>query len=430
MTHLVLLLTFLTCIGITAAWIAENPGHVTMVWFDYRIDTSFAFVLFLTLLSAILITTLLLLVRRLWHTPHLFSRQRSANQQQKGLTELTHSIVALAASDTKAAEAHTRKAEKLLGRTPLTLLLSAQVARTQGDDTRTQSLLEQMLDHKETEYLAARYLSESASKKHQLSKAREMAQRAHTLNPKGIDALLSLNIRLGEWQQAIIAINKALRKGQITRAQLHRYKGIVFAQHAIALMERGQDEAALAVALQAGKQLPTSLPVIQILVRCYIANKQFPKAVNALMAAWKKAPDILLADAFRQATALLPKEKRIKLARKMAAAHPGIYASHMLLAHTHLNAGNWPEARNEVKKAITLTETVTACKLLAEIEISEYSDYDAHGRWLGRSANAQGDATWICSSCGTPAKIWDSHCPHCHSFDTLEWKQRNLTFVS
>lgn len=430
MTHLVLLLLFLTCLGITAAWIAENPGHVTMLWFDYRIDTSFAFVLLLTLLAALALTGIYILAYRIIRAPDHFTRRRSLNQQQKGLTELTHSIVALAAADTKAAEAHTRKAEKLLGRTPLTLLLSAQVARTQGDDVRTQSLLEQMLDHKETEYLAARYLSESASKKLQLSKAREMAQRASALNPQGMEALLSLHIRLGEWQQALTSLHKSLRKGHLTRARLHHFKAIIHAQHAIKLMEQGQDEAALAAARTALKQHPHSLPIIQVAARAYITGKQSPKAVKLILTAWKRQPEILLGETFRSAIASLPKEKQIKLARRLAGIKPGAYASHIVLAQTYLAAGQWLEARNETKKAIALSETAQACKLMAEIELGQYSDYDAHGRWLGRSSTAQADASWICSSCGHTTKNWDAHCPACHSFDTLEWKQRDLKFVN
>ncbi len=429
MTQLFLLLLFLTCVGITAAWIAENPGNVTMTWFDYRIDTSFAFILLLTLVAALALSVVYIFIHRLIHAPHFFTRQRSAKQQQKGLTELTHSIVALAAADTRAAELHTRKAEKLLGRTPLTLLLSAQVARTQGDDARTQILLEQMLDHKETEYLAARYLSESASKHQHLPKAREMAQRANALNPRGMEPLLSLHIRLKEWQQAIITINKGLRKGQITRADLHRYKGLVYAQHALDLMEQGQDEAALATAKQAVKQLPHFVPAINILARAYLTSQQAPKAISLVHAAWKKQPHIQLAETFRSAISPLPKEKQLKLARKLAALHPSAYASQVLLTQTNMAAGNWATARAELKKALAQSETALACKLMAEIEMAEYADYDAQSRWLNRSANAASDGSWVCSGCGHATKIWDTHCPSCHSFATLEWKQRDMAFV-
>ncbi|MBY0406868.1 MAG: hypothetical protein K2Q01_04195, partial [Rickettsiales bacterium] len=413
-TQLALLLIFLACMGITAAWVAENPGSVTMYWFDYRIDTSFALILLVTLAAAFLLTFLYILIFRLIHAPDTLLRRRSLKAHEKGLAELTHSIVALAAADSKAAETHTRKAEKLLGRTPLTLLLSAQVARTQGDDARTQLLLTQMLEHKETEYLAARYLSESATKQHHLTHAREMAVRANKLHPGGLEALLSLHIRLGEWQQAIVAITSALRKGKITRHQLHRYSALVHAQHAIQLMEEGQDETALAVARHALKELPAFLPVVETAARAYVTNQQSAKALKLVMAAWKTHPQTTLAELFRKAAATLPKEKQLKLARKMAAQHPQHYASHILMAQAHIALAHWREARDELKKALTPGDTTLACRLMAEVELGEYSDYDAHGRWLTRSSAARGESLWLCNACGHGGKHWAAHCPSCH----------------
>src|SRR5688572_6132532 len=131
MINLLLLLLFLACLGITAAWIAENPGSVTIYWFDYRIDTSFAFLLLLAILAAITLSYAYIFIRRVILSPGDFLERRSIKHYRKGLTELTFSVAALAAADIKKAETHTRKAEALLGRTPMTLLLSAQIARSQ-----------------------------------------------------------------------------------------------------------------------------------------------------------------------------------------------------------------------------------------------------------------------------------------------------------
>jgi len=429
MTRLIVFLLFLTCTGITAAWIAENPGNVTMLWFDYRIETSFAFILLLSALTALILASLYVFLHHLLRAPTYLSRRRRSKNYEKGITELTHSIVALAAADEKAADIHTRKAEKLLGSTPLTLLLSAQVARMQGDDSRTQQLLENMLGHKETEYLAARYLSETASKHQQLPQARDMARRASKLNPKGLEPLLSLHIRLKEWQEAFIAINSALRKGQITRTQLHHFKSVVYAQQALSLLDQNQDETALIAARNAWKEAPSNIPALQILTRAYIATQRPQDAIKIILNAWKKQPHILLIESLRLATARMPQDKQIKLTQKLATYHPTHHASHIALAQTYLAASQWEKARASAKQAMSQSETTQACKLMAEIEIGEYADYDAHGRWLSRGANATPDGNWVCNSCAHTNKNWDAHCPACHSFDTLEWKQRELTFV-
>jgi len=371
MINLLLLLLFLVCIGITGAWIAENPGHVTMDWFDYRIDTSFAVLLLLAVVASITLAYATIIIRRLILLPHHVSQQHGVRRYQKGLSELTHSVAALAAADIAGAEAHTRKAEKLLGRTPLTLLLSAQIARSQGDDGQTRLLLEHMLEHPETEYLAARSLSESASKQAKLPQALTLAQRAHALNPKGIAAVLGLHIRLAQWQQAMQAVAKAVHKGQITRTELRRYRGMIYLQQGMQLMEEGHREAALIAARQAVKQSPDFVPAIIFAARAYAANQQHKRAVTLLLRAWKKAPQPQLAEALRTVIADEPEKKRSKILRKMAALHP------------------------------------------AE---------DSRTAFRPKPA-------WICQACGHVAPHWNAHCPHCQAFDTLEWKARDIAVV-
>jgi len=365
MINLLLLLVFLTCIGITAAWVAENPGNVTIHWFDYRIDTSFAFLLVLLLVSAVVLAYAYTLIRRIVLAPEYVSNRRSLKRYKKGLTELTYSVAALAAADNKGAQLHTRKAEKLLGRTPITLLLSAQIARSHGDEDKTRMLLTQMLEHPETEYLAARSLSDVATKQQMLPNALTLAERAHALNAGSLAPVLSLQLRLGLWQQGMIAIDKTVRKGKITRSEMRHYKGILYVQQGKQLLEAGQKEAALAAAKQALKQLPYFVPCVLFAAKAFAANGQQGKAISLLFRAQDKTPHAQLAEALRNAIAREPENKQAKLRKKLAAT--------------------------------------------AQSDATHSS--------------------WICSACGHATREWDAHCPNCAAFDTLEWKQRDLAFV-
>jgi HemY protein len=226
MINLLLLIIFVTCLGIASAWVAENPGQVTMYWFDYRIDTSFAFLLLLAIATAFILAYFYIMVRKLIMAPGQISTARQLKKHRKGLTEITYSVAALASADIKHAERHTKKAERLLGQTPLTLLLSAQIARSQGDDTKSRALLESLLDHKETEYLAARSLSDFATKQQLFPKAVAMAERAHQINPKDTSAstaMVGLYIRLGQWQEALEAITKS----RLKHGEKQHYRGLV-----------------------------------------------------------------------------------------------------------------------------------------------------------------------------------------------------------
>lgn len=278
MTNLLLLLFFVACIGSVAAWLAENPGSVTIYWFDWRIDTSFAFLLLAAMIAAFVIAYGWILLRRLILAPKRLSQARQIKHYRHGLAELTHSVAALATGDTANAEAHTKKAQKLLGPTPLTLLLSAQSARNRGDDEKTRHLLGQMLEHKETEYLAARSLSEAASQQQLFPKALALARRAQALNPQASVQVISLHMRLGEWQEAMAAIDKATRRGQLARAQRQRYKGMVHLRQGMDALKQHRNDAALMAAKCVLKELPEFAPALDFAAQAFAAGGNAKKA--------------------------------------------------------------------------------------------------------------------------------------------------------
>lgn len=428
MIELILLLLLLAALGLAAAWMAEHPGMVTMYWLDYRIDTSFGFLILLFILGGILLSWCYLLTRRMVLAPQLITQARGMNKYRKGIQELTHSVVALAASDIKSAELHTQKAEKYLGRTPITLLLSAQVSRLQGDDIRTQSLLESMLEHKETEYLAARYLSDTASKQHKLPKARELARRAHALNSQGTQALLSLHIRLSEWQEAAILLTRSVRRGQLSRQELKHYQAVLHTQHAHELLEENQIESATVTAKHAISAAHDFEPAQVVYIQSLLMAEKFAKAAKYILSRWKVAPSLQLGELFRLALTPMPKEIKLRNLKKLTTIKPDAYETQIAVAEVAIGCGEWKLAREALKNALAGGDTAQACKLMAEVEQAEFADFDAAARWLSRSTNAPSSPAWLCSACGHASKHWAAHCTRCHSFDTLEWKQREMTF--
>lgn len=428
MMDMLLLLVLLACLGMSVAWLAENPGSITLNWMDYRIDTTAAFVLALTLVSALALAYAYLLIRRVLGARKWVAQQRSLRHYRQGMQHLTHSVVALAAADVNAADEHTRKAEKLLGSSPLTLLLSAQVSRLQGNDTRTHTLLESMLAHKETEYLAARLLSESASRSHQLPKARELAARASALNPQGTPALLSLHLRLREWQQGALLLTRALRTGKITRHQLRHLQAMLHARHALTLLDDGLPDTALAAARRAVRAQPDFIPAQEVYIRALLAGGFVKKAIRQCMSWWKQGASQPLGELFRQSVGGLPKEKRLSLTEKFAAIKPDAYETQIAVAQIAIASGHWRMAREALKKALRAGDTATACKLMSEVEQGEYSDFDAAARWLTRSTTATAAPTWVCKNCGHTTKQWDAHCAHCETFDGMQWKNRELSY--
>lgn len=354
MIRLLAFLLLLAVLGVGAAWLAQHPGNVTLTWLGWRIDTSAA----MLMAAAAVLLAAWTLIAAILHMPKQAAQTRQLKQYRKGLTALTHGVAALGASDPEAAHTHTKKAEKHLGKVPLTLLLSAQIARIRGDEAATRALLTQMLEHKETEYLAARSLSDAASKQLLLPQALAMAKRAHALQPAektGITTVVSLHVRLGEWQEADLAIDKARRGGHLGRQELKRLRGVVHVQHGIALLAERHVEAALAAARTAAKDLPHFIPAVTLLARAFAENGQVKKALSIIASAWKRAPHPQLGTALRGIIARQSKEDQAKFTDKFQ---------------------------------VMYTQKLP-------------------------------EPAWQCRACGHNTSEWSAHCPACHGFDTL-----------
>lgn len=282
MINFLLFLFFVACASFAIATIVDNPGSVTMQWFDYQIETSVAFIILIILLAAILLVLFTLLLRLIIASPSQFLRRRNVKQLNAGITELTYSIAALASSNITAAETHVHKVEKLLGKTPLTILLSAQIAKNKGNEATTHALLEQLLEFKETEYLATRSLSDSASKNDNLPKALQLAKRALEMNPKdsaAAVAVASLQIRLKHWDEAIANI----KKSKLARGEKSRLIAITGLARGELLMANGYYEEALSLVKNIISNLPEFPPAIAFCANIYDKN-QMPKKAAKLRA--------------------------------------------------------------------------------------------------------------------------------------------------
>ena len=421
MINLLLLVIFVTCLGVTAAWVAENPGQVTMYWLDWRIDTNFAFLLLLLIALSFTTAFFIIVIRKIILAPGQISTARKLKLHRRGLTELTYGVAALASADIRHAERHTKKAERLLGQTPLTLLLSAQIARSQGDEVKTRALLTAMLDHKETEYMAARSLSDVASKQQMFPAALAMAERAHEINPKDTSAsvaMIGLYLRLGQWPEAM----NAAARNRLRHADRQHYKGIVHLKQGMSLFAGGNKLAALAHARSAIRLLPHFVPAILFAATAMNANGQKDKAVKLLLSAWKKSPHPEIAILLQNIVANESKEKQLKTMRSIVAAAPKDVESALAFARTAILHKEWELARKSLKAALAKEESARACKLMADLEQGEFSDFDAAGRWMTKAAAAAPDSAWTCRACGHVADTWDAHCPSCGTFDSLEWK--------
>jgi HemY protein len=318
------LLIIVASFGLVAAWLGANPGSVTMLWFGYQVEMSVSVLLMTVLLITITITCIYTLLRKLLLAPSHYAQRRSVKQYQRALTEITHSVAALAASDMGSAVKHTKKAERALGTTPLTLLLRAQISKSEGNDDTTRVLLEQLLEHPETEYLAAKSLADVAQKQHRLPQAMALAKRAHAVNPRethGALSVLDIYISDGKYQEAEAHAQHARKTGAFTRADLAAAHGKIALKQAEDSLAGGQIKNALTFAQRAVKYMPGDVQAAELCAKLYVENSEPQKALGVIQSQWKTKPSMPLADLFNEITLAESPAKKQKLTEKIIASN-------------------------------------------------------------------------------------------------------------
>jgi HemY protein len=150
---------FLMVAAVLAAMvIAEQQGHVSILWQGWRIDTPLPVALAALVVGIVVAGLVFALLRLVFLGPGAFLRGRRERRRRAGYRALTQGMVAVAAGDAEEAARQAKKADVLLAEPPLTLLLSAQAAQLNGDEDAARNYFSAMLGRGETEFLGLRGL--------------------------------------------------------------------------------------------------------------------------------------------------------------------------------------------------------------------------------------------------------------------------------
>ena len=162
------------------AWFADRPGMITIDW--PWLDASIQVSLLTGLLAAAagMVGTILLwvIIRSLWLSPRSLGGFFSSRRRGKGYKALSTGMIAVGVGDLSLARKQADKAQKLLGKEPLTLMLEAQTAQLAGNSTGARQSFEAMLELDETRALGRRGLYIEAQRRGDAHEAMEMARAA------------------------------------------------------------------------------------------------------------------------------------------------------------------------------------------------------------------------------------------------------------
>ncbi|MDX1485317.1 MAG: heme biosynthesis HemY N-terminal domain-containing protein [Alphaproteobacteria bacterium] len=438
MPRLILFLLLAVAVAAAAGWFAMAPGQVSLTFRGWQVETTVGVLVLAVAALVIAALAVFALVAKLLAAPRRYRAWRSRRRADKGLKALARGMVAVAAGDAATASREARRADRLMDAAPLTLLLSAQAAQLEGDETAAETYFREMLARPETEFLGLRGLLLQAGRAGDSAAALAYAGRAAELRPESSwvqRSLFELSVKAGLWADAERALRRAVRRGAIDRETGARHRAALYLQQSADAERRNFGDEARNLARKARRAAPDFVPAALRLAILERDSGRKRAARRALERAWRAAPHPELAAVYgslfpaagdsEEAAALA----RVKGIRRLVDIHPGHPEGHLAMVEAALAAKLWGEARSHLEKARQHFEGRGAAeppparlyRLYARSEEEEKGDSAAAARWLGLAGEAAADACWLCGECGHGYATWVAICPGCQGFDTLAW---------
>jgi len=425
---LALLLVAMAVAG--AAFVADHPGRVEIVWQGWQIATSVGVVVGAVALVVLVASALVLLGAALCRVPQKLRRRRAARRRRTGEAALTRGVVALAAGQPAEAQLAARRAVELLDDAPMALLLAAEAATRQGDIAAARGAYTTLLDRPDTEFLGLRGLIGQALRAGDDDAALRLAARARRLRPDArwlVDALLLLAARAGDWASARDTLADAARRRVLPAEQAGHHRGIALYALSRDAEHRGDQRQAVQLAAQAQVLAPDLAAPAYQHARLLIALGKKRAAARTIERAWRTAPHPELARLYLEIDPDAPPLARTAAVQLLAAQNPEASESPLAIAEAALAAQLWGEARRHLALAVAAAPPPgpprRVCRLMARLEESESGNMPAARDWLDRAIGAPPDPCYVCRRCGggeTPE--WQALCRECGEFDTLVWR--------
>ncbi|MEX0840356.1 MAG: heme biosynthesis HemY N-terminal domain-containing protein [Parvibaculum sp.] len=419
-----------------AIWLADNPGDLTMHWRGYEIRTSFVVGVGVMALAAFLVLLAYRIVSSFIDTPASVSAFLEKRRQHKGFLALSRGMVAVAAGDAADAKRYAAQAHKLLDAPPLTLLLAAQAAQLEGDETSATGYFERMLDAPETEFLGLRGLFIQARRAGDREQALAHARRAFELRPQtpwAAQAVFEIEAAEEDWDAALKTLDREVSVRVISRDKARRRRAVLLTGKAMTAVEaaHGQTgearktalEKAVALALDAAALEPAFAPTVALAARLCGETGRARKAARLVESAWSASPHPELADVWLDIIDGESGYDRAARARLLAARNPDHIESRILAARGAIGARDWPAAREALGAYVGADArempTQRVCELMAEIEEGAFGDRGAARGWLARALHAPEDPHWTGE--GYRSSRWSPINPMTGAFDALVW---------
>ncbi|CDO59632.1 Uncharacterized protein EC-HemY, likely associated with heme metabolism based on gene clustering with hemC, hemD in Proteobacteria (unrelated to HemY-type PPO in GramPositives) [Candidatus Phaeomarinobacter ectocarpi] len=429
--------------ALTAA-IAGVPGDIVATVGDRQIAMSVATALGLVALLVGLAIFAERILSFVMHGPGNAVSFWQSRKEVRGYEALSRGLLAVASGDGQSARRYADKADKLLDQPAMTLLLSAQAAKLNGDEVASGKAFRAMLAAPETHGLALKGLFEHAMTSGDLDQARVHAARALDASPAtpwAFEGKFAIEARQGDYEAALETLDKGLGQGLVERTDARRRRAVLLtglAQSEAAKIEvpdgpRDEEDidgadtpsvhairaGALRHAIEARDLAPDLVPAAALASRLVFEDGRARRAQKIIEDAWARSPHPDLADVFLDIFPVEAAEQRLKRARALAGRNPDHVESHVLVARAAIAARRFDDAREQLIAYAEPFPSRRICMLMAELS-EGMGDMGATREWLSRSVKAPADAQWVAD--GYRTTNWAPVVPTTGAFDAFEWR--------
>lgn len=404
------------------AWIADNPGTVTIDWLGAEMTLSM--VQAITLFAAFTAVTMMIwaAISFIIRGPAMFDRWRKGRKRDKGFDALSRGLIAAGAGNASLARQLTKESRKHLDDEPLVAVLDAQTTLLEGDRMAAREKFASMMEREETRILGLRGLYLEAEREGADEAAAQYALAANEDapgTPWATKAVLKNHVMGGKWDEALAALTASRSQSGLDKAAYERQRAVLLTAKAMEA-EAPEPQTAKGDALKAHKLAPSLVPAAVIASRLCARLGDLRKAARVLETTWKESPHPDIADAYvtlRGGDSLKDRLTRVDALEKIRG---GTADSHFIRARTALDAGDFDAARKAARELLRTAPSERACLLMADIEEAEHDDEGRVREWLSRAVHAPRDAAWTAD--GYIAEDWAPFSPVTGELDAFEWR--------
>lgn len=423
---------FMIKVGIlvsAAVWVANRPGMVAINWLGYDIRIQLGFALLALLIVLLLVLVFYKLFLGLFNFRKFLKQRAARRRERKGLQAFMRGLSAVAAGDASVAAYQADRMRRLLPDgydEGLSLLLDAQAARVKGDHDSARLAYGKLSRKEDTALLGLRGLIVLAIEQGDVGAALSYVRQAskkHRRKPWVLQTMYALQLREGQWEQALLTLQKAQKQKVIAAdAALSGHIAILLQQSEEALAA-GKTNRALRLMEKAHRLDSGHIPAAAWLARAYLQTGKRRKAVAVIKDTWPAAPHPELADLWHEAA---PKAARKDSTRmlswheKLVALRPDAAESQLAIAGVAVAAGLWGEARQYLDRAEQITPDARLYRLRAQLE-ENLGHIESSQAFLKKAADAPPEKVWTCRETGRVYDRWSPVAQPHGAFNTIVW---------